>query len=546
MPSFLDLMTQRTLGSLKAQLVALCQANGLPVTSWIPGGPTERWLDLTSRMIGAVLFGVTTQAVRGFFLDYATDPGDVDAFGNPDLSADQTPRPGFLSALGQGWYNTTRRGQTTAECAVTVTNTGSAPTSPFAPGDLSFTTQAPEPSKFDGGRPTYRNDVAPSIYTGIGGTLTLNPGASATLPVIAEQKGAYGSASTDSLICVTQSFGPLSVVSSTQAIGQEREDASLYRARCRLSASALAPGGPGSKYLYAMNTARDGTPLQRFDGSGPVTISSGVVSPSSATFVVTMFVAGPSGAVDSIDVSSANLNINGLVQGAITAPLGVVPDGITIGPTTNDPHILPSGTPGCASATNLPINVTWIVKIRARDVPGGASPGSSYTNLTTQVVGSGSLPASTIHVLSTSGFPSSGMIYLGPNATAVTYSSVTGGATPSFNGCAGGSGALTPGEVVAGSSNPAGIAALFLAVTNALSADILGAGIGGKDQVPGVGGVIYTKDLLADVRDAVPRFYDPDVTTPSPITGSTAIGLTSSVGYIGVLGTSNGTITVAS
>lgn len=372
--SFTDLMAQPALVGLKTVFISLLQANAFPATSFVPGDPSERWVDITPRMVFAVLAGVTTQAVRGFFFAFATDPGDPG-----DLSQDQTPRAGFLSALGQGWYGVTRGGQTYATCTVVLKNTGLT-NATFAPFQLTFTGSATKP---DGGNATYRNVAAPSIYTGLGGTLTLAPGAQATLPVMAEQIGTYGTASANSLSCTTQSFGTLTVQSSTLATGQAREARALYIARCQEAAAVLAHGGPGAAYQYAATTASDGTPLQRWDGSGPVSITRVYVSPASATGNVTVYVAGALGAasagLNSNDVSAATANICGLISGAITSPIGVLPDGVTIGPTSNDPNILPANTPGCALASEAVIAVTYSVKMRVRDVPGFASPGTYNT-----------------------------------------------------------------------------------------------------------------------------------------------------------------------
>ena len=63
---------------------------------------------------------------------------------------------------------------------------------------------------------------------------------------------------------------------------------------------------------------------------------------------------------------------------------------------------------------------------------------------------------STIFVISTSGFAASGhiLITIGQTQQRVAYSSVTGGGSPSFNGCTGGTGTLATGQDVSQISNP--------------------------------------------------------------------------------------------
>lgn len=346
--SFLDLMTARTLEGLKRELIAINKAFGNPVNTWIPGEPTERWLDLTPRMIYAVLAGITTQAVRGFFLDLTTDPGDPG-----DLSADQTPRPGFLSAFGEGWWGTTRRGQTYSTTTVVLKNNGSTTSLPFKPFDLTFTTVASpggplgggEAAKSDGGRPTFRNTADNSVYTGLGGTLTLAPGASATIPVACEQIGTYGSVSANSLVCVTGSFGTLITTSSALAIGSAREDADLYRERCKTAPAKFSTGGPEEKYKRAATTNADGTPLQRYDDSGPVGITKSYFSMNSLSNVVRGYFADDDGAADAVDVDSANANITGVALGVITDPQGAVAECTTyIGAAATETTITVVGT----------------------------------------------------------------------------------------------------------------------------------------------------------------------------------------------------------
>lgn len=353
--AFEDLITLPTLSGIKAVVLDTATAAGLMVRGWILGRPSERWVEIVARVTDEFASVVTTQAIRGFFLDLATDPGDPG-----DLSADQTPRPGWLSTLGLSWYGVSRRGRTFATTSVIVTNVGGTPAT-FKPTDLTFERNTPNA---DGGVPTYRNTSDPSIYTGIGGTLTLTPGASATIPVIAEQEGSAGSAVAGSIATVTtQSFGTLTCSNPTAAVGTDREDAELYRARCRIAASKLSPGGPGAAYRYAANTARDGSPLQRFDGSGVVGTNRTYVSVENATGKVTVFYADPDGPSDQVDVSSSNANITGIALGVITDPLGVLPDAITLLPVVTDPN---TGGPGGAPAIANPIFIVGTARVKAR------------------------------------------------------------------------------------------------------------------------------------------------------------------------------------
>lgn len=375
MVAFEDLYALPTLSDAKASVIDIAQGAGLIVTSWILGSPSERWIEIAARTIDRFTSTITTQAIRGFFLDLATDPGD-----QGDLSPDQTPRPGWLSGLGEGWFGVTRGGQTFANGFFTVTNSGST-NATFAPFDLTFERTT---AGSDGGHPTYRNSEDPSIYAGLGGTLTLTPGASAVIPIVAEQLGSYAtSAGGDVATVVTQSFGALTGANVLPLIGTDRESRDLYIARCRIAASALSNGGPGSKYRFAANTAFDGTPLQRYDGTGAVSITRVYVSPASATGRVTVYYADPDGPAEATDVSSANANLTGISLGVITSPIGVVPDTVTIGPTVTDAN---TGGPGGAAAIATTISIVGSVRIRPR--PGGLTGTALITAVRLAIVSS--------------------------------------------------------------------------------------------------------------------------------------------------------------
>ena len=368
MVAFADLVEVPTLAQQKSSLITLMQTLDppLPATDWTPGSASERWTEIVPRAIDAFLSNTVTQAVRAFFLELATDPGDAG-----DRAADHTPRPGWLSALGSGWYGVQRGNAKYASGFVKITNAGTSTTDPIAPFDLTFQRSTPNS---DGGYPTYRNSADNAIYTGLGGTITLAPGASITLPITAEQIGSESSASTGQItVCQTQSFGTLTVTNAAPVLGSDREDRALYIARCRQQASSASPHGAADAYRYASTTNGLGDPLPLYDGSGVTSVNRIYVSASNSTGTVTVYLANPSGPATAVEVTSANGCINGLqipdpVSGVVhnTAPIGVVPDTVAIGPTILD-AITGAPGPAAAVATNMgPMQCT--AKIKA--VPG--------------------------------------------------------------------------------------------------------------------------------------------------------------------------------
>lgn len=370
--AFSDLITIPTREQIKTAFIAIAQSPPvqLLVTAWVPGDATERWIEIGTRAIEQFLSNPVTEAVRGFFLELATDPGDPG-----DLSADQTPRPGWLSALGLGWYGVPRGERTFAAGFVTLTNTGSTVAS-FAPFDLTFqrTTAGP-----DGGFPTYRNTEDDALYVDLGGTITLAPGASVEIPAQAEQIGEYANAAPGQVaILVTQSFGVMSVSNDAPLLGSEREDRDLYITRCKLQSAAASPNGPADAYRYACTTTTavdengvfTGVPLPLYDGSGSTTVNRVYVSTDSDTTDVTIYLANPGGPATPVEVSSANGNIWGIPivadDGVIynENPIGVAPDIATLGPTVADAK---TGAPGPAAAISAavgPLKGTAKIKLR--------------------------------------------------------------------------------------------------------------------------------------------------------------------------------------
>lgn len=347
----------------RVAIVAIAKAAGLPADGFVPGDPAERTIETMARAMGA--WGrLPQQAVKAVFFALSTDPGDVDDYGKPDQSPDQTPRPGFLSAYGASFAGVERGGQTVATSLVTIRNAGTTATAPFTAGAL--TLEATGESRSDGGTPTYVTTDDPSIYVGIGGTLVLAPGASAIgVPVRAVQIGIYGSALANGInLVVTQSYGNLVVTASTVAVGAEREERKDYISRCLLAPDKIAPGGPQKAYRFAMNTARDGTVLQDYDDSGPTGIVAAQVTTDSPTGLVNAYFADKLGGAAANEVRSANDNIQGIVDGVITDPLGVVPDCVTY-----------TGV----AAINTAVNITYSARILAAYVPGGATAGTYTT-----------------------------------------------------------------------------------------------------------------------------------------------------------------------
>ncbi len=340
MASLSDLRNpNNNLAGAKEFILSLYQAAGGSARGWFLGWPTFSWIDLSARASFA-LDNMITQGARGMFFDSTTDPGDPG-----DLSADQTPRAGFASAFGSGWWGTERREKLFAEGVVTLT-AGPAGSTTFTAADI--TVQRATPDATDGGLPTYR---------GVGSApITLAPFASVDIDIIADVIGEYSNAlAADISICQTQSFLALACTNANAVLGSEREPLADYIDRCAGAGDQQSPGGPQRAYKRAANTAKDGTPLQRHDGSGVVGITKVYVSPENASNEVTVYYAGPSGgaALSSVDIETANGNITGEPVGDLVDPIGVLPDTVTLLPLD----------PGGNAASDVNVDITYTAEI---------------------------------------------------------------------------------------------------------------------------------------------------------------------------------------
>ncbi len=298
--------------AIRSQVVGLCQAAGLNVTNWRVHGTANQMLE--TFIAGLFVFSqIVTVVTRGFAsLDTSTDPGDPDTFDPTNESL--TPGFGFLSQYGQNTYDTEREGATFATGFYTFNNAGPGSRT-FSPEGLIFTWTAnspPSPS------PTYTNEPDATLYTP---TLTVPAGASVTIPIVAQVAGS-GSSCPSASISLTTSLVGVTGTNANPVIGNDREDADVYRDRCRKAVARLSLGGPSAAYEYLAAKTIDGDVLLN-DAVVPVPtgITRVQVTEASSTGIVNAYYASASGPAIADDVTAANRNI--------TLQSFAVPDAIT-------------------------------------------------------------------------------------------------------------------------------------------------------------------------------------------------------------------------
>jgi Baseplate J-like protein len=334
--TFLDIISPASESTIRSRILGFAQGAGLKITSWITGDIGQQVFEMSVSSASSFV-QIVSQVVRGFAsLDTSTDPGDEDSYDPSNVDAE--PGLGFLSAYGENVFGTTRSPETFASGSVLFVNAGTSARD-IAPEGVTFTwTEGSPPSP----PPTYHNSADTTVYTNPDGTVTIAAGTSLELPVECDTIGAQGTCPSGSLSLTTTLLG-CTATNSEAIVGNDRESAAVYRARCRLSSARISLGGPNAAYEYLASKNLDGTPLMNgATPPAPVGITRVYVSQDSSTGIVNTYYASNTGPAIAEDVTAANANIE--------LECFAVPDAITF--------------TGMA-AVAVPVHVTGSARIKA-------------------------------------------------------------------------------------------------------------------------------------------------------------------------------------
>ena len=281
-----DLLTQATKSRSTQRGWRVAAAVGLPVTSWQPGDPTRSLYWFSSEIL-STLEGVVVNYIASGFLDFAVARAEA----NSDARK-------WLVLLAEQVYGYTATEATYATCTVTLSNGGGG-LYPIEAGDLTFRSTTT-------GK-TYRNTSGGTLNSGIGQTLTLD--------IVADEPGSTSSAGAGDITEMVTTLLGVTCTNPTAAVGLDAESPSALAAGCKAKLGALSPNGPRSAYEYVATKSS-------LTGTSNVTRARSVGD--SATGDVTLYLAGPSGAVAGADVA--------LVQTAIetwATPLCITPTAVS-------------------------------------------------------------------------------------------------------------------------------------------------------------------------------------------------------------------------
>lgn len=280
--SLASLLVQETKAAIYQKGLDIAEAIGLPVTSWRPGDPTRALFHLESEIL-ATLEELVVNFIRAGFLDYATGI--------------------WLKILAEQVYGVTVPDATYATTTVRLTNTKGGVFDIDA-GDL--TLKNPSTGK------TYHNTT--------GGHLASGPGTTLDITVEADEAGSDSSAAAGEITELVTTLPGVTCTNAAAAVGVDEQDEATTRQQCRDKLGSLSPNGPRDAYAYVARNK---------DLTGTGAVNRVRVVSSSTSGDVTVYVAGPSGAVAAPDLA--------LVEAAIATwatPLCVTPTVLSASPVT--------------------------------------------------------------------------------------------------------------------------------------------------------------------------------------------------------------------
>lgn len=254
-PSLASLVVQETKATILSYYLGVANAIGLPVSSWQPSDPVRSLYAAEAEELSIVETTVVGY-ITSRFLDLASGV--------------------WLAVKAKQDYNVDVPAATFATTDVTLSNAGGGLYSGINPGDITLK------SSITG--KTYRNTT--------GGNLASGPGTALTLTFVADEAGSASSAGVGQIDTMVTQLNGVTCSNAVGAIGIDAQDDATTRQQCRDKLGSLSPNGPRDAYSYvARNAALSGTS----------NVTRVRVFGVSTTGAVTVYLAGPAGAVVEAD-----------------------------------------------------------------------------------------------------------------------------------------------------------------------------------------------------------------------------------------------------
>lgn len=284
-PSLASLLLQQTQAVIYNGILSIATTLGLPTTSWQPGDPTRSLFFAESSLLEQ-LETIVVSYIQSGFLDYASGM--------------------WLQILAQQVYGVQVPAATFAETDVVLTNTGGG-FFDLGPGDVTVS----------------NSTTGVTYHSTTGGTLD-GSGATLTITVVADVAGSAGSSGSGEIDTMITGLDGVTVTNPDAAVGIDTWSDETVRQQCRNFLGSLSPNGPAAAYSFvALNSTL----------TGISTISRVRVYDDSDTGDVTVYVAGPSGAVSSPDVAAVQAAVEQWATPLCITPTVISANAVTVNVT---------------------------------------------------------------------------------------------------------------------------------------------------------------------------------------------------------------------
>jgi hypothetical protein len=294
-----QIVTPLTPAQVRASLVNILIAAGVPANKWVAGGVFSTILTAAAAVLSMRSTTIGT-IVSGFFLPLATGAS--------------------LQLLALYVYGVTPPLAAPATGTLTLTNSGGGVYS-YGIGEF-----------------TALNSSTQQTYTNTA-PFTLNALATLDIPIACTVAGTIGNANPTAVDTLVTSLLGVTCSNAIAVVGQDALGDAALRQLCLDSLGVRSVRGPRSAYAYAIRVATNPVTGAPVDIDGRFT-----VSPSSHTGVITIYVSSPSGAADPNDVIGVQNSIEALArpEGVTVNVFGAVP--VNYSPTMTVWILAPVGT----------------------------------------------------------------------------------------------------------------------------------------------------------------------------------------------------------
>lgn len=296
------LFVQETVAKWYARGIEVAQALGLSTTSWRDGDPTPTAFYFVAEALGS-LEGVRAEQVKASFLSSAVTAAKA--------SGDST----WLKILASEVYGVTAVEATYASPSATLTNTGTR-LYVIEPGDV--TVRSSTSGK------TFHNTTSATLTPAGTTQVSDTEGPAVTLDFVADEAGSDSSVDVDEIDELVSTLLNVSVTASTKALATDEQSPDAIAEQCRATLGALSPNGPPDAYEYVVRNS---------DLTGVTDITRANTVDDSDTGDVTVYVAGPSGAVAGASITAAQTAVETWATPNCITPTVLNATGVTIAVT---------------------------------------------------------------------------------------------------------------------------------------------------------------------------------------------------------------------